>query len=101
MNKRKNLKISIKEIKGTCPVYKEGDTFSIEEGFILKTNIPLCMHGLASIMPYYVALSRNIKPEDIGLGKGSKAYTQCLDPCEYTGGGTVIFEIEMIGETAK
>ncbi len=32
----------------------------------------------------------------LGLTKeGNKAYLQCLDPCEITGGGTVIFEIEL------
>ncbi len=101
MDKKKDLKITVKEIKGICPIYSIGSSFKIEEGFILKTNIPLCMHGLTSVMPYYVALSRGIKPDDLGLGKDNKAYIQCLDPCEYTGGGTVIFEIEIIGETAK
>jgi len=31
----------------------------------------------------------------LGLAKeGNKAYLQCLDPCERTGGGTIIFEVE-------
>ena len=93
--KKHNLKIKVKEIKGNCPVYKEGDSFKITDGYILDTNIPLCMHGLASIMPYYVALSRGIKPENLGLGTDNKAYVQCLDPCDITGGGTVIFEIQV------
>jgi len=25
------------------------------------------------------------------------AYVQCLDPCEITGGGTVVFEISITG----
>lgn len=44
-------------------------------------------------MPYHVALSHDVPSHKIGLGKGEKAYVQCLDPCEYTGGGTVLFEI--------
>ena len=87
------LKITIKSIKGNCPVYKEGDSFKIIDGYVLSTEIPLCMHGMASIMPYYVALSRGIKPEGLGLGKNNKAYVQCLDPYNTTGGGTVIFKI--------
>jgi uncharacterized repeat protein (TIGR04076 family) len=46
-------------------------------------------------MPYYVALYRGIDPRKLGLSKdGKKAYVQCLDACNYTGGGTVIFEIK-------
>jgi uncharacterized repeat protein (TIGR04076 family) len=53
------------------------------------------MHSLASLMPYYVALSKGISPQALGLSgtKPNRAYLQCLDPCEVTGGGTVIFEI--------
>ena len=50
------------------------------------------MHSLASLMPYYIALSRGISPESLGLSgpKEGMAYLQCLDPCELTGGGTAI-----------
>lgn len=55
------------------------------------------MHSLASIMPYYAALNKGVDPVELGLAKeGNKAYVQCLDACKYTGGGTVIFEIEKI-----
>lgn len=92
-----DLIIKVKEIKGTCPVYRLGDSIAIRGGYILdaKNSSPVCMHSLASLMPYYVALSRGIPPEDLGISgvKEGKAYVQCLDPCEITGGGTVIFEI--------
>ena len=92
-----DLIVKFKEIKGTCPVYRLGDSIVIRDGYILDTKDSslVCMHSLASLMPYYVALSKGIPPSDLGLS-GSKegvAYIQCLDPCEYTGGGTVIFEI--------
>jgi len=90
---KRNLEIVVIEIKGSCPVFKRGDTFFIYDGYLLKTKIPLCLHALSSLMPYYVALSRGIEPEELNLGKNGKAYVQCLDPCKYTGGGTVIFEI--------
>ena len=51
------------------------------------------MHALASLMPYCVALSKGVSPEELGLGKEDVAYVQCLDPCKYTDGGTVVFEI--------
>jgi uncharacterized repeat protein (TIGR04076 family) len=92
---KKNLVVRVKEIKGNCPVFKVGDKFLIENGYILKLEKPICMHSLTSIMPYYIALSRGVKPEDLGIGKNNKAYVQCLDPCEYTGGGTVIFEVSV------
>ena len=88
------LRIEVYEIKGNCPVYKKGDEFFISEGYKLKSPGLICMHSLSSIMPYYVALSKGISPEELGLGKDDDtAYVQCLDPCEYTGGGTVIFKI--------
>jgi len=92
------LKIKVAEVKGTCPVYHFGDTFTIEEGYILRVveEHGICMHALASIMPYYVALSKGVKPVTLGLAKkdDGRAYVQCLNPCDYTGGGTVVFQIE-------
>jgi hypothetical protein len=46
-------------------------------------------------MPYYVALFRGVDPKVLGLSRdGEKAYVQCLDPCDYTGGGSVIFAMK-------
>lgn len=95
-----DLIVKVKEIKGACPVYSLGDSIVIREGYILdtKNSAEVCMHSLASLMPYYVALSKGIPPNTLGLS-GSKegaAYLQCLDPCELTGGGTVIFEITAV-----
>ncbi len=91
------LKITVKEIKGKCPVYSVGDKIVLDDGyrFNLDETDNVCMHSLASVMPYYVALYNDVEPQHLGLSKnGKKAYVQCLDPCRYTGGGTVIFEIE-------
>jgi uncharacterized repeat protein (TIGR04076 family) len=96
-----DLVVEVKEIKGTCPVCKPGDTIVIREGYVLDTTRTsgVCMHSLASLMPYYVALSRGIHPKDLGLSGTNPdcAYVQCLDPCEITGGGTVVFEISITG----
>lgn len=88
----RDLKLNVKEIKGSCPVCKVGDVFHIRDGYKLEACQPICMHALASILPYYVALSHGISPVELGLGEDT-ARVQCLDPCDYTGGGTVIFEI--------
>lgn len=93
-----DLIIKVKEIKGHCPVYKVGDKFKLEDGYRLVTKIPLCMHSLASLLPYYNAL-RLAEPNTLGLaGKKdkTKAYVQCLGTSSYTDGGTAIFEISRI-----
>lgn len=93
-----DLIVRVKEIKGHCPVYKVGDTFVLKSGYRLVTEIPLCMHSLASLLPHYNAL-RVSEPGEWGLaGKNdkTKAYIQCLDAMAYTGGGTVTFEISRV-----
>ena len=93
-----DLVVRVKEITGSCPVYKAGDTFTLESGFRLVTKIPLCMHSLSSLLPYYNALQVS-EPCRWGLdGKDdrTKAYVQCLDPKTFTGGGTVVFEISRV-----
>jgi uncharacterized repeat protein (TIGR04076 family) len=92
-----DLIVRVKEIKGTCSVYKVGDTFKLKDGYRLVSNIALCMHSLAALLPHYNEL-RISQPEKWGLaGKDdkTKAYIQCLDPYAYTGGGTAIFEIQL------
>ena len=91
------LTVTVVDIKGKCPVYEVGNKITLSEGYILdpgQTDI-VCMHSLASILPYYVALAKGVKARDLGLSQGEskEAYVQCLDPCEVTGGGTVRFEI--------
>ncbi len=96
--KGRSLTVRIHRIRGHCPVYKEGQSFRIRDGYVLDTSVScdVCMHALASIFPYYVALSHGVAPEWLGLAgpKPGRAYVQCLDPCDLTGGGTVTFEIE-------
>jgi uncharacterized repeat protein (TIGR04076 family) len=90
-----NLVITAKEIRGHCPIYKVGDSFTLKGGYQLVSEIPVCMHALASLMPFYNAL-RASEPAQLGLaGKDdkTKAYVQCPDSAEHTGGGTVTFEI--------
>jgi uncharacterized repeat protein (TIGR04076 family) len=93
-----DLIVTVKQIKGTCPVYRLGDSIVLRAGYMLDTDrgSPVCMHSLASLMPYYVPLSRGISPQALGLSgaRQDRAYLQCLDPCEITGGGTVLFEIQ-------
>lgn len=97
-----DLVIEVFDIKGYCPVYQVGDTFSIKDGFVLAGGNPICMHSLASLMPYYVALSQGTSPVELGLAReGEVAYLQCLDPCELTRGGTVVFAVRRVHHNAS
>jgi uncharacterized repeat protein (TIGR04076 family) len=91
------LIIKVIGIKGHCPVYQVGNIITIKQGFILATEETdaVCLHSLASLLPYYVALSHGVKARDLGLARedSEAAYLQCLDPCDLTGGGTVYFEV--------
>ena len=94
------LIIKVVEIKGKCPVYEVGNRITLKQGYILdpgETDM-VCMHSLASILPYYVALSRGVQAKELGLSRedSKEAYMQCLDPCEITGGGTVRLEISRV-----
>lgn len=93
-----DLKVTVKDVKGTCPVHQVGDSFMLHACYQLESEKPLCMHGLASLMPFYNAL-RISEPKDWGIeGKEdkTKAYIQCPDAFCFTGGGTVTYEIEKI-----
>ena len=94
------LHVTVKEIRGNCPVYKIGDRIVLDEGYRLnlEETDSMCLHSVASILPYYIALYRGMDPQGLGLSRdGKTAHVQCLDPCDYTDGGTVIFEIEKEG----
>lgn len=90
----KDLIVSVEKIDGFCPIFKVGQSFLIKEGYQLVAGFPLCLHALHSLSPYYVALSRGILPQELGLaGPDGAAYVQCLDPHQITGGGTVSFKL--------
>lgn len=94
------LVIRVEDIKGRCPVYQVGDQIVLDSGYRLnlRETTAACMHSLASVLPYHIALAKGVRPDQMGLAHREKddgrAYVQCLDPCEFTGGGTVTFSIE-------
>ncbi|MBS7608172.1 MAG: TIGR04076 family protein [Candidatus Bathyarchaeia archaeon] len=92
------LTITVKEIRGNCPVFKLGDKIVVESPKILVNKTDnLCIHALGCMLSMLVPLSRGISFKSLGLAKEENevGYMQCLDPGEpYTGGGTVIFEIK-------
>ncbi|CAD5245339.1 TIGR04076 family protein [Thermococcus camini] len=97
------LEIRVVEIRGKCPVFRLGDRIVVEGPRVnLEETDAICTHAFSSLLPYIVALRKGIKPGELGLGRGEKAYVQCLDPGPpYTDGGTVIFEITVVRDEGE
>ncbi len=92
------LILTVKEIRGNCPVFKVGERIVVDSPKIVvdKTD-SICIHALGCILSMIVPVSRGISFKQLGLAKeeGEKGYVQCLDPGKpYTDGGTVLFEIK-------
>jgi|Deesub1362A_J573_1020465.scaffolds.fasta_scaffold01025_4 uncharacterized repeat protein (TIGR04076 family) len=93
------LEIRVAEVRGKCPVYRGGERIVIRGPEIDMTGTDrLCIHALASILHYAVALREGVAPDRLGLcHKGDSAFLQCLDPGPpLTPGGTVIFECRKV-----
>jgi len=98
MSEVHRLVLTVKEIRGKCPVHKVGDRIVVESPKIDtdKTDA-LCVHALGSMLSMLVPLARGVSFRDLGLSyeDGNVGYVQCLDPGQpYTPGGTVIFEVK-------
>ncbi len=97
MNDVYRLVVTVKEIRGKCPVFKVGDRIVIEGPEIATEETDaLCVHAFGSMLSIVIALGRGVSFKELGLAKeeGNVGYVQCLDPGPpYTPGGTVIFEI--------
>jgi len=92
------LIITVKDIRGNCPVFKVGDRIVVESPrIIVEKTDNICVHALGSMLSMIVPLSRGISFKSLGLTRKEeeKGYLQCLDPGKpYTDGGTVLFEIK-------
>jgi len=91
------LVLTVKEIRGKCPVHKLGDNIVVDTPEIVTGETDaLCIHALGSMLSMLVPLARGVSFKDLGLAvqEGNVGYIQCLDPGPpYTLGGTVIFQI--------
>jgi uncharacterized repeat protein (TIGR04076 family) len=100
----RKLVIRVVDIKGKCGAYKLGDKIVLDEGYRvnLKESTAICMHSLGSIFPYYNMLYAGGDPKRLGLlekgNPNSLPRVRCLDPNDYTGGGSTTFEIECVEE---
>jgi uncharacterized repeat protein (TIGR04076 family) len=97
MSKVHKLILTVKEIRGKCPVYKLGDRIVVDSPEIVTAETDaLCIHALGSMLSMLVPLARGVSFKDLGLSvkEGNVGYIQCLDPGPpYTLGGTVVFEV--------
>jgi uncharacterized repeat protein (TIGR04076 family) len=98
MSKVRRLILTVKEIRGKCPVYQVGDKMVVESPeVVLDKTDALCIHAMSSMLSMLVPLARQVSFKDLGLAleEQNRGYVQCLDPGPpYTPGGTVIFEIK-------
>lgn len=92
------LIITVKEIRGKCPVFKLGDRIVIESPKVaVEKTSNICIHAFGCMLSMIVPLSHGLSFKQLGLAteEGKKGYVQCLDPGKpYTDGGTVLFEIK-------
>jgi len=92
------LIITVKKIRGNCPVFKVRERIVIElPKVVVERTDNLCIHAFGCMLSMIVPLSLGTSFKQLGLTKeeGEKGYVQCLDPGKpYTDGGTVLFEIK-------
>ncbi|MGQ9530776.1 MAG: TIGR04076 family protein [Candidatus Bathycorpusculaceae bacterium] len=92
------LVITVKDIRGRCPVFNVGDKIIIESPKVVAGKSDnFCIHAFGAMLSIIVPLSQGISFKSLGLAKEEeeKGYIQCLDPGKpYTDGGTVLFEIK-------
>jgi len=92
------LIITVKEIRGNCPVFKVGEKIVIQSPkMVINETDNLCIRAFGCMLSMIVPLSHGTSFEQLGLTKtnAEKGYVQCLDPGKsYTDGGTVLFEIK-------
>lgn len=95
---RYRLVITVKKIRGNCPVFRVGDRIVVESPKVaVEKTSNICIHAFGCMLSMIVPLSRGISFKQLGLTteEGEKGYVQCLDPGKpYTDGGTVLFEIK-------
>lgn len=93
------LIIKVEEIKGKCAVFRGDEKIVIKGPEIdLTQTSRICIHALAPLLHYAIALREGVDPVKLGLAKkGNKAFIQCVDPGgPYTEGGSVVFSMELV-----
>ena len=73
------LIIEISEIRGKCPVYNVGDKIVIDgPEIVLERTDAVCIHALAPLLHYVVALRDGADPRKLGIKKkGRGVHPMC------------------------
>jgi len=91
------LTITVKEVRGKCPIYKVGDKIIIDKFYInTKKSKNVCIHAISALSTLLSTFLHGTSAKELGIGKKKNiGYLQCQDPGPpYTPGGTVLFEIK-------
>ena len=87
------VRVVVEKVEGVCAAnYSPGSEFILEK-FLIKTEIPLCIHALSALQNFIYSLTHGAKPEDFGV---EKLFVSCPDPGEPYGKGRVIFRVEVV-----
>ena len=88
--------MEIKEVRGTCPLYKPGDQIILKDFYINSNHSKnVCIHLLSAASTLLSAFIHGSSAKKLGIGdREDVGYLQCPDPgSPYTKGGTVVFEL--------
>lgn len=91
------LVVTVKEVRGECPLYQIGDKIVIDKFYInINESKNVCIHAFSAMSTFLCAFIHGCSAIELGIGKEENmGYIQCPDPgppC--TKGGTVLFEIK-------
>jgi len=89
------VQVIVERVRGKCPLYKPGDSFTINGYYIEPGDTPICIHALSSMLTLLSAFSHGSSAVSLGIGREEDVgYLQCPDPGPpYTPGGTVTFRL--------
>lgn len=91
--------VTVKDIKGYCPIYRVNDCFMVEWFYIKsESSSNVCLHALSSMLTLLSAFIHGSSARDLGIGgEDDIGYIQCPDPGPpYTKGGAVTFELRRL-----
>lgn len=75
-----------------CSVFKEGDKFVVEDAEVnIDESDKICVYALSSFLPILTAISKGVRFEDFGIGKGDTGKLRCIEA-----DGGVEFDIKIV-----
>lgn len=93
---RYRIVVTVKDVKGCCPIYKVGDRMVFEDFYLRSRDSEnVCIHALSAMLSLLSPFLRGCSAVELGIGSEEDVgYLQCPDPGPpYTRGGVVTFEL--------